>query len=567
MNWPMRFLALSDTVPGYRESWITFLVDNTVKATLVLIAAYALSLALRRASAAARHLIWTSAVLSLLALPLLSLVLPAWKVHIVPEPQIQAPRAVRVKDFSPPQTSSIEVKAAPAPAKLRPARPASRHRSQLAWPLWVWALGLVAVLVRLLIGMARIWRITRSSKAIMRSDWSNLLGELRFRLRLDLPITLLESDRAAMPMTWGLLRPVILLPKNAGQWPLDRARVVLLHELAHMKRQDCLTQVLAQVACALYWFHPLVWTAARQVHRERERACDDLVLSLGTRASDYAGHLLELARSLHSQSWSMAVPMAQPSALESRMLALLDPGQNRRVLTRRSTVLIGLAAAALILPMAALRAWAGKETGKIWGTVYDASGAVVPGALVKASNRDANLTLAGVTGDTGEYEFPGIVTGHYLVEVRAGGFKESRKDVVLEANAEMRIDATLDLNPVAMAVTVAAKSRRGGHAAPPGVPRRIRVGGSVEAAKLVFQPKPDYPEGAQEKGIEGTVLLESVIGVDGNVLDAAVRNEADPELANSALDAVRQWRYQPALLNGEPVEVVTTITVNFRLVE
>jgi TonB family protein len=97
-------------------------------------------------------------------------------------------------------------------------------------------------------------------------------------------------------------------------------------------------------------------------------------------------------------------------------------------------------------------------------------------------------------------------------------------------------------------------------------PRRIRIGGNVQATKLISQVKPIYPENAQRSGIEGTVLLHAVIATDGSLLSIGVTNTlADPELAAAAIDAVKQWHYQPTLLNGQPMEVVTTISVNFRL--
>ena len=104
-------------------------------------------------------------------------------------------------------------------------------------------------------------------------------------------------------------------------------------------------------------------------------------------------------------------------------------------------------------------------------------------------------------------------------------------------------------------------------AATPAAPRRIRVGGNVEAAKLLHQQEPEYPAGAQKQGIEGTVILRAVIGTSGQVLSLSPDNDADAQLASAAMNAVRQWQYQPTLLDGEPVEVVTTITVVFRLDE
>jgi TonB family protein len=108
-----------------------------------------------------------------------------------------------------------------------------------------------------------------------------------------------------------------------------------------------------------------------------------------------------------------------------------------------------------------------------------------------------------------------------------------------------------------------SKSRSWG---PRSTPQRIRIGGNVQATKLITQVKPIYPESAQQQGIEGTVLLKAVIATDGSLLSVGVLNTlANPELAAAVMDAVKQWRYQPTLLNGVPVEVVTTISVNYRL--
>jgi protein TonB len=101
---------------------------------------------------------------------------------------------------------------------------------------------------------------------------------------------------------------------------------------------------------------------------------------------------------------------------------------------------------------------------------------------------------------------------------------------------------------------------------PSAPPRRIRVGGNVQATKLISSVQPVYPPGAEAAGIEGTVLMRAVISVRGDLPNLSVINKSvDPELARAALDAARQWRYRPTLLNGVPVEVVTTIAIRFRL--
>ena len=157
-------------------------------------------------------------------------------------------------------------------------------------------------------------------------------------------------------MTWGWIRPVVLLPAEAASWTIERRRDVLLHELAHVRRRDCLTQTIARVACAIYWFHPLAWVAERRMRIERERACDDVVLLAGARASDYAGHLLEIARGLRVPRTAAlaALAMARPSQLEGRLMAILDPGRNRRGPGRRMGLIALITATLLVVPLAAL---------------------------------------------------------------------------------------------------------------------------------------------------------------------------------------------------------------------
>lgn len=336
-----------------------------------------------------------------------------------------------------------------------------------------------------------------------------------------------------------------------------------------MKRRDWLIQVLVQIVCGLYWFHPLVWLSAVQLRKERERACDDQVLRFGIKASDYAGHLLELVRALHSkrEPWPLAVAMAQSSNLESRLVAMLDPNLNRSALPRGRAFLAGLIAACLLLPLAALRAPAQNAGATISGVVYDPSGAAIPAATVTLSNLNTKNRETTSTGDAGEYVFAGIPAGTYELEIRKPGFKLlQRKDVLMNSNAQVRLDATMDIGEISETVEVIGKGRQGLPVSLRSTPQRIRVGGNVQATKLLFQMKPIYPERSQEQGIQGTVLLRAVIAKDGGLMSLGVMNSlADPELAKAAVEAVQQWRYQPTLLNGEPVEVSTTIAVKFRL--
>jgi len=133
-----------------------------------------------------------------------------------------------------------------------------------------------------------------------------------------------ELRREASPHVAGLFSSVVMLPPSAASWTSEARQAALVHELTHIKRGDRRTQAIAQLACAVYWFNPLVWYAAAGLSRERERACDDEVLRFGAKPSAYATLLLDLARTPASM-WTpaTALSMARPSAIEGRLLSIL----------------------------------------------------------------------------------------------------------------------------------------------------------------------------------------------------------------------------------------------------
>jgi TonB family protein len=194
------------------------------------------------------------------------------------------------------------------------------------------------------------------------------------------------------------------------------------------------------------------------------------------------------------------------------------------------------------------------------------SGARVPNALITASGSTGNreLTRADLAG---EWTLAGIPAGNYTVEVEAPGFARASDSIALAVGQKATLPQSLSVGKTRETINVIAQGQAR-HTADQntGSPQRIKVGGNVQAANLIRQVKPAYPPSAKAQGIEGTVLLGAVISKEGDLLSLTVLNKlADPDLAAAALDAVKQWHYRPTLLNGEPVEVVTTITVNFQL--
>jgi HEAT repeat protein/beta-lactamase regulating signal transducer with metallopeptidase domain len=334
------------------------------KATLLLVAAIIATVMLRRSTAGARHLVWLAALVGVLALPLLSRI-PALQLEILPSRLGVGPAAAVALAPARASVSAAPARAitgparaprGPAPAAVVPvpAVPAVAALPAVApvevaeateWPAFfnggwassalltlaiVWGAVAIALLGWLVAGAIQVRRIVASARELTTPDWTTPLCEVADRLDLELPPRLVLSDRIEMAFACRALSPTIVLPAAAETWTDDRRRAVLFHELAHVKRHDLLSHTLGRVACALYWFHPLVWTAAKNLRAESERACDDLVLSCGARPSEYAQHLLDMVTSVKRHGAPvMALPMARKKEFEGRMLAILDPAIRR----------------------------------------------------------------------------------------------------------------------------------------------------------------------------------------------------------------------------------------------
>jgi beta-lactamase regulating signal transducer with metallopeptidase domain len=355
-----------------------------VKATLLVAFAALLTLTLRRLSAATRHLLWATTLCAALLLPFLSF-MNVWEMPILPArasvADVAAPKELKAGD----QFSGTEsARRATVPARSSGENDAARKVSSVApgagpldrpspaqaapavlprlvnWALAAWAAGVLLLLIRLLVGLAATGLLARRAVEFKDPALARLFSSLLAEVKLKGRVRLLRSDRTSMPVVCGILRPAVLLPAEAEGWTEEQRRLVLLHELTHVARRDCLTQMIAQVACAVYWFNPLIWSAARRLRVERERACDDYVLSVGTRPSDYAHHLLEIARSMQERSvfrWSQtaSVAIARRSQLEGRLLAILSKENEPRAVSRAAAAGLVALVCVLLVSLAVVR--------------------------------------------------------------------------------------------------------------------------------------------------------------------------------------------------------------------
>jgi beta-lactamase regulating signal transducer with metallopeptidase domain/HEAT repeat protein len=341
---------LFSTLSGGLTTANMSMVMLLAKATIILLLALGITVVMQRASAGARHLVWLVTVAALLFVPALTAwsplplgFLPPVRTVAHNSPSVGAPALGR---------SDGELESGIPPASSQTASPSSRINFGIAQSdlmngvsilFLIWAAVVLLIAGSLVYAALTVRRIVNRARPLDSEDWRTPLWEVSDRLGLNEPPRLLRSEDAKMPFACGFLRATIVLPAECDAWSLDRRRAVLLHELAHVRRHDLVGHTLGRLACAVYWFHPLVWTAAKQLRSESERACDDLALACGARATDYAEHLLDIVTSVRRDSIpSVALAMARRKEFEGRMLAILDPELRHSSPSRRqSATLIG----------------------------------------------------------------------------------------------------------------------------------------------------------------------------------------------------------------------------------
>lgn len=459
----------------------------------------------------------------------------------------------------------------------------------LVSPAVLWAAIAFTTLIPLALAQLRLRAMVSLAQRCEDANWLSLLNELCAQLGVASAPSLLIHPDLIMPMVSGVLQPSIVLPSDCHSWNDSRRRIVLLHELAHIVRKDLLSQRFARFIAAAWWFQPLAWGSLNFLRRESERACDELVIASGVRPSDYAAELLSIAQSFTVHRSSLA--MARPDGLEIRLQSILQPETNRStrlVAVALISLTVVTVAAAAVTPslnsqplsprghtlkhtlFAGLLASAGLTAATIGGSLYDPSGAAVPNAKALLYDPDTNTKFETTTAPDGKFTFEALPAGQYILRLQSPGFATLFREFNVKADSKVDRGLTLALGKVQETVNVAAEGAPNSVAPAvtpaPTVNKRLRVGGNVEQMNLVTKVQPIYPVAAKVARVQGSVTLEMVVSKEGEPLDLRVLSSPSDDLTQSALEAVRQWRYKPTLLNGNPVEVVTDVLVNYTLV-
>lgn len=508
----------------------------------------------RRRSAAWRHWILASGTACALLLPALTVIVPAWRVI-----GAAAPASPSVHT-----TENLVVHGAPDTVP----EAAARVGSPALWPpdrvlVGLWLLGIAAGLSSLVAGVWRLSRVAAGAR-VVEGEWAAHARAISSALGLRTRVTFRETTQPGLLVTWGSRRPEVLLPTGAAAWPAQRIRIVVAHELAHVRRGDWSIQLLGELLRIVYWFNPLAWLACRHLRQEGERASDDVVLGLGIARTDYASQLVDLARTFIGRRFA-AVPalgIAHTSSLQRRIRAMLNVQLDRRPLSPVSRLLGALIMLLAAVPIAAV----GQAGATASGIVTDPTGRAIPNVNLTLASTTLDLKVQAKTDETGAFEVP-VIAGTYRIEARHPGFATQSQAITLAAGERVQrtmvlqigsLRETINVADGGQSVEVTSAQRR---ARPASECTPSAAGGQIVPPMKVLDVRPIYPSGATASP---TVALEARIDANGAVESVRATAPAPPEFEAAAVAAVRQWEFTPTLLNCEPVAVTMFVTVSFR---
>ena len=574
------------------QSWAQWMLFWSWQ-SLVLVAVLSVACRLwRRASSSARHDLWLLGMAAVAVLPLFSAA-----ARVMPYEQSL------VESFTP---------------IVRPpiiANVTTDYGAPAAGAIPVFAIGAGFLLAGWCAGAAVcLWRLARSYRRLLLLR-RNAVGVRPVPASSGSEIPVGYSPEIQTPQVAGIRHPMILLPIDIDEWAAeDEIRGVLLHECAHLERRDQYVNVLQALLGAVFFFHPAVRYGLRQINVERELACDDIVGSKGVDPGLYSEAILKVAEhsvlvaDRHQLAFdssrkvlerrirmilnrdvrrSRAVggrcPAMAPAAMMIGVLTFLLLPHGELIAEVESSVTVPvqpvsaaplplpeasrvippsppvvLAAVAVPKPRQVVQEPQQPEPASVSGNVHDPAGARIPGVRVTLTGQGPRQVI---TNETGSFLFPALEPGTYLLEAFLPGFVAHRQSITVAAGRRHQQDLTLRLAGVHTTVTVTTNKP----STTPGLPSPpLRIGGDVAQPNLIFQPKPVYPPSMRAMGIEGSVEIEAIIGADGTILAPhVISGGIHPDLAAAAMESVKQWRYRPGMLNGQPIEVLTRVTIYF----
>lgn len=394
------------------------LIGIALKSLLITGIALGLLQLMKERSPAERSYVAHIGLLALVVMAIAPVALPRWTVEL---PSIAAPLTAQSAEAPTPAAPPMVVPAPdrariatlaksgpmPAQASAVTAAPLPVDPSMIAIALY--AIPAAILLFVTVLALARLIALRARAEVLVDGHWLSALARAQRRMGFKHGTALLTSNDLASPISWGLMRPVILLSSRAVQ-ATDEAEAIIAHELAHVARMDWIKLLLARFATALFWFNPLVWILAREAHQLREEAADDSVLAADIADTDYAQLLVGVARH-ECPGLLLGAHGVAPSktSLARRVARVLDGKLVRRPAARPFALGVFAGAIALATPLAALtiispsaakQSPAGSETARSAAPLY-AQAAEVPTDLPRIIAKGVSTSVASATAAIG----------------------------------------------------------------------------------------------------------------------------------------------------------------------
>ncbi len=327
------------------------LIEIALKSVLIAGLTLGLIQLMKGRSAAERSWVAHIGLLALIIMAFAPLVLPSWNIELPalssPAPTVEAPAPRAIPAPAVQATPVATIAPAAKPSLLSSISPVAATSALYAIPA-------VLLLFITFIALARLIALRARADVLVDGHWLSALARAQRRMGFKHGTALLTSDDLASPISWGLMRPVILLNSRAVE-AADEAEAIIAHELAHVARMDWAKLLLARVATALFWFNPFVWMLAREAHQLREEAADDSVLAADIADTDYAQLLVGVARHECPGLLLGAHGVApSKSSLARRVARVLDVKSVRGPVARSFGLGVFVGAALVAAPLAAL---------------------------------------------------------------------------------------------------------------------------------------------------------------------------------------------------------------------
>jgi TonB family protein len=547
----------------HEHTGLGYFVDLLLKSLFVLLLMVLGSVFTRRLAASLRHLIWCIGFTCLFVLPLFIGLLP----------KIQVP-------ITAPETIIIEHTVARGIATFADTATLTLSAWWQAF-LSVYFTLLGVQLLYIALGLCKVISLSRSAVQVSNPRIHAELENLILDEGITVPVTLKKSTQVYSPVSWGLFAPEIILPEHADDWCVEKTRNVLIHELSHIQRLDWLTTMIVRITCALYWYNPLIWYAARKLDEEAEQACDDAVILTGRCHSQYASNLLEIASHARIGILGNAVVQAiAGSFLGSRVFSILDTSkrrQNTEVVWVVRGLLIGCTAIAILaslrfVPLVNVTSidprastafsviFIPKSESAAYGNyvenLYNNEQQAQNGSTLRQESERRKREIRDVEAGTNG----GVMASSHSEQTDAGDTRDQGPSLLEEYLSATGIrendqgfeqfvnDYTSDIRRhVQSGIDLSSFDSDESNDTP----------AQAEARLIAIKTSsPEYPSAARRRGLEGYSIVEYAIDSNGLVQDPVIVDSSPGSIFNrSSLHAIQNYRFEPPTLNGKVVNL------------